>query len=152
MKVLPFISPLSMSVALEIAAFLSATPAFHVATVDADGRPRNRPFGLAINYEGHLLFATGGKKKIYAELQKTPYVEISSFNPSTGQWIRVHGEVKWLDDLAAKKKVFEVMPQLAPIYESPENPDFKIFYVVGKADFYGTGEPNARPSRSFEIN
>jgi uncharacterized pyridoxamine 5'-phosphate oxidase family protein len=136
----------------EVAAFLSSTPDFHVATVDADGRPRNRPFGLAVNYFGHLLLATGGQKKVYAELQKNPYVEISSFNASKGLWIRVHGEVKWIDDVEAKKKAFEVLPQLAPIYGSAENPDFKVFYIVGKADFYGGGAPLSGPTRSLDIN
>jgi uncharacterized pyridoxamine 5'-phosphate oxidase family protein len=134
---------------LEFAAFLRATPAFHVATVDADGRPRNRPFDLAVNYKDHLLFATGGMKTLYAELLKTPYVEISSFHPSNGQWIRVHGEVKWL---ATENKVFEVMAQLAPISGTPGESRLPAFCVVGKADFYGTGEPNAGPSRSVKIN
>jgi uncharacterized pyridoxamine 5'-phosphate oxidase family protein len=133
----------------EVVTFLRASPAFHVATVDADGFPRNRPFSLVFEYAGHLVFATGSGKKIYAELQNKPYVEISSFDSSNFSWIRIHGEVKWLDDLNAKKKVFEVMPQLTEIYKSAENPVLKTFYIEGKVDFYGSGPG---PSKSIDIN
>jgi uncharacterized pyridoxamine 5'-phosphate oxidase family protein len=136
----------------EIAAFIAATPDFYFATVDADNRPRVRPFGLALSYNGHLWFCTNSQKKVYAELEKNPYFEVCSFNSKTGSWIRVSGKaILASDELAVKQKVFEVAPSIAGIYQTPENPIFKVFYVEGQADFYGFGAPNAGPSKTVPL-
>jgi uncharacterized pyridoxamine 5'-phosphate oxidase family protein len=137
----------------EVVTFLRSSSAFHIATVDATGRPRNRPFNVTFECKGHLVFGTGSPKKVYAELVNTPYIEISAFNPSNFSWVRIHGEVKWFDDIEAKNKVFEVMPHLTNVYQSPDNPILKMFYIVGQADFYQqTIPPNPGPSKSIQIN
>jgi uncharacterized pyridoxamine 5'-phosphate oxidase family protein len=134
----------------EVVTFLGASPAFHVATVDADGRPRNRPFSFVMEYQGHLFFGTGSGKKFYKELEKNPYVEISSFKADSGEWARVHGKVVFVDDRAGKEKVFVVMPQLANIYQSADNPVLKIFYIEGQADFYKFG-PDPAPYKTVAL-
>jgi uncharacterized pyridoxamine 5'-phosphate oxidase family protein len=134
----------------EVVKFLAATPAFHIATVDADGRPRNRPFGFSMEYQGHLVFCTGSFKKFYKEIEKTPYVEVSSFNPATGEWVRVHGKTTVIEDKAGKEKVFTTVPQIGEIYKSPDNPVFKIFSVEGQADFYKFG-PDQAPFKTIPL-
>jgi uncharacterized pyridoxamine 5'-phosphate oxidase family protein len=135
-----------MSAVDEIIAGLRSSPAFHVATVDADGRPRVRPFSFVMEYGGHLAFVTSAGKKVYAELQQNPYVEIEVYDAENRTWWRVHGKVAWIDDLAAKAKVFEVMPELKPLYKGPEDPTLKVFWVEGAADFYKFGaEPRSVP-------
>jgi uncharacterized pyridoxamine 5'-phosphate oxidase family protein len=141
-----------MSALDEIIAGLRSSPAFHVATVDAEGKPRVRPFSFVMEYGGHLAFATSSDKKIYAELQKNPYVEIEVFDAANGAWWRVHGKVDWIDDLAAKAKVFEVMPHLQPVYKGPENPVLKVFWVEGTADYYSFASTSGPgPSKSVPI-
>jgi uncharacterized pyridoxamine 5'-phosphate oxidase family protein len=125
----------------EVVAFLVASPAFHVATVDADGRPRNRPFNTTFEHNGHLFVWTASRKKVYAELEKTPFIEISSHKEATGEWVRVHGKVTFVDDLAGIEKVFVVAPALKNIYGGAEDPNHKIFYIEGQADFYKFGNP-----------
>lgn len=142
-----------MSTLQQVIEFLRASPAFHVATVDADHHPRNRPFSLVFNHDDHLVFGTSSVKNIYVELQNNPHIEISSFNNTNFSWIRIHGVVKWLDDVNAKKKVFEIQPHLAEIFKSPENPILKIFYIEGQVDFYGgSGGPLTGPFKSINID
>jgi uncharacterized pyridoxamine 5'-phosphate oxidase family protein len=106
-----------------------------------------------MEYGGHLAFVTNSQKKIYAELEKNPYVEIEVFDAAKGAWWRVHGKVDWIDDLPAKAKVFEVMPQLQPLYKGPENPILRVFWVQGSADYYDfSSGPNAGPAKSVPIN
>jgi uncharacterized pyridoxamine 5'-phosphate oxidase family protein len=135
----------------EVAAFISATPDFYVATVDAQNRPRVRPFGVAVSLNNHVWFATNSEKKVYAEIQNNPYVEICSYNAKGGAWIRVSGKAVFEDNLAVKQKVFEVLPSLSAIYKSPENPILKVFYVEGQADFYGFASPNGGPAKTVPL-
>ena len=45
-------------------------------------------------------------------------------------FLRVTGEVVFDDDnIEAKKKVFEVMPDLLKMYGSAENPAMSVFYL-----------------------
>jgi uncharacterized pyridoxamine 5'-phosphate oxidase family protein len=135
----------------EIAAFISATPDFYVATVDAQNRPRVRPFGIAVSLNGHFWFCTNSQKKVYAEIQNNPYVEICSYDAKGGAWIRVSGKAVIEDNVAVKEKIFEASPQLATIYQNAGNPIFKVFYVEGQADFYGFGAPNSGPSKTVQL-
>jgi uncharacterized pyridoxamine 5'-phosphate oxidase family protein len=134
----------------EVVAFLASSAAFHVATVDADGRPRNRPFSFSMEYSGHLYFCTNNQKKFYKELTKVPYLEISSFNAANGEWARIHGTVHFVEDREGKEKAFTVAPQLAQLYNSADNPIFKIFWVEGQADFYKFG-PDPAPFKTIPL-
>jgi uncharacterized pyridoxamine 5'-phosphate oxidase family protein len=136
----------------EVAAFLSATPDFYFATVDADNRPRVRPFGLALAVNGHLWFGTNTQKKVFAEIQKNPYIEVCSFNGKNGAWVRVSGKIVPANELAVKQKIFEVSPQIGSIYQNPENPILFVFYVEGKADFYSLKNPNGAPEKTIDLN
>jgi uncharacterized pyridoxamine 5'-phosphate oxidase family protein len=134
----------------EVVAFLGASPCFHIATVDADAHPRNRPFSLAFEHNGHLFSGTNTGKKVYAELAKNPFVEISSFNPTTGDWARIHGKAIFVEDQAGKEKVFVVAPYLKDMYGGAENPTVKIFYIEGQADFYKFG-PDPGPFKTIRL-
>jgi uncharacterized pyridoxamine 5'-phosphate oxidase family protein len=125
----------------EVVTFLGSAPGFHVATVDAEGHPRSRPFNFSMEFAGHLSFCTGGHKSVFEQLNKTPYVEISAFKPDAGEWVRVHGKIHWSDDRAAKEKCFKIAPMLTEIYKNADNPNFKVFWVEGEADFYNFSQP-----------
>jgi uncharacterized pyridoxamine 5'-phosphate oxidase family protein len=135
----------------EVAAFISATPDFYIATVDADNRPRVRPFGIALSFNGHLWFCTNNQKKFYAQIQNNPYVEVCSFNSKEGAWVRVSGKAILANELAVKQKIFEVAPNIGQLYQSPENPIFTVFYVEGQADFYSFKVPNSGPEKTIEL-
>jgi uncharacterized pyridoxamine 5'-phosphate oxidase family protein len=140
-----------MTAADLIAAFIAATPDFYFATVDANNRARVRPFGLALSYNGHLWFCSNSQKKVYAEIQNNPYIEVCSYNSKAGEWIRVSGKVVLADELAVKQKIFETAPGIAAIYQSPENPVFKVFYIEGQADFYSFSAPNSGAQKTVTL-
>jgi uncharacterized pyridoxamine 5'-phosphate oxidase family protein len=115
---------------------LTARADFYVSTVDADGHPRVRPFGLAFNYNNHLCIATSTQKKVYAQLQKNPWIEICAYDANAAQWVRVNGKVTVVPDREAKVKAFQVSPGLLATYKGPDDPIFAVLSVAGQADFY----------------
>jgi uncharacterized pyridoxamine 5'-phosphate oxidase family protein len=135
----------------EVANFLMAStpPTFHIATVE-DGRPRNRPFGFAKAYEGRLWLCSNNQKKFYKQIEKVPYVEVSAFNPPTGEWVMVHGKVNFNQDKAVKEKAFADCPQLGSLYQSADNPIFVMFSIEGQADFYKFG-PDPAPFKTIPV-
>jgi uncharacterized pyridoxamine 5'-phosphate oxidase family protein len=118
--------------------------------VDAEGRPRNRPFHIAFEHDGHLFIGTNSTKKVYTQLEQTPFVEISSHNETTGEWARVHGKVAFVDDHAGIEKMLVFAPALKDIYGGSDNPTHKIFYIEGQADFYKFG-PESGPFKTIQL-
>lgn len=119
----------------EILDFITQAGTFYIATIDGD-KPKVRPFGFVMEYEGKLYFCTNNQKDIYKQLQVNPYFEVSTTS-ANGQWIRLSGKAVFEANQAAKAKVFEVMPRLKDMYVSPDNPIFEVFYIAeGKATFY----------------
>lgn len=130
---------------IDILNFLAISPAFHIATIDENNLPKVRPFSFVMEWNGKLTFVTNTTKSIYKQLVKKPYIEISSFASSTGEWMRIHGSVKFTNDIEAIKKVFEVMPELKKIYQSENNPTIICFYIdkgeAAKYSFTSMNEP-----------
>lgn len=130
----------------DILDFLAASPAFHVGTVDADNKPRVRPFSLVFEWNGRLTFGTNDTKPVYEQLMANPYVEISSFDHNNGEWMRISGRVEIFRDKGAFRRIFEVMPALKAMYGDENNPVMVCFSIVeGQAAVYsfasGTSDP-----------
>lgn len=126
----------------EVIDFLRSTPAFFVATSGPDGTPHNRPFSLVFEYKGKVMFGTSSVKTIFHDLESNPKVEICNFNEKTGEWLRYHGSVEFLNERECREKEFETMPELLKIYGSPDNETMRNFYIKdGVADFYNFASP-----------
>lgn len=125
----------------EVFKFLSDNSPFYVATVDGD-KPRVRPFGFVMEFEGKLWFSTNNKKNVYRQLKANPYFEVSTTSPA-GRWIRLKGKAVFNSPhtAEAKAKAVEVSPKLAGMYMA-DSPIFEVFYLdEGEATFYSmTGE------------
>ena len=125
----------------EVIEFLKKNKNVDFATVDADGRPRVRPFEVLAQDDGALLFVTSNKKKVFAELKKNPYVEFTVTSPDS-IWIRISGIVDFLNDLATKQKILDHDDFLKGIYGSADNPEYELIAVVdAKATFYSFTQP-----------
>ena len=112
----------------ELLKFLEKNPIFYLAT-DDDGQPRVRPFGFHMVYDGKFYMVTALPKKVCKQMEKNPKIEFCSMAPDT-KFVRVTGEdVFDNDNMEAKKKVFEVMPDLLKMYGSAENPAMAVFYL-----------------------
>ncbi len=73
----------------EVLEYLKSCGTFYLATEEGD-QPRVRPFGAVCEFEGKLYIVTNNQKKVYAQLEKNPKIEICGM--TKGTWIRVEGE------------------------------------------------------------
>lgn len=124
----------------EVVKFLKENPVQYFATVGLDGKPKVRPFQFMLEKEGNLYFCTNNKKDVFDQLQKCPYVEISTSSPKFA-WIRLNGKVVFSNDMETKKAIIESSSLVKSLYKSAENPIFEIFYLKDAkaviADFSG---------------
>ena len=112
----------------ELLKFLEKNPVFYLAT-DDDGQPRVRPFGFHMIFDSKFYMVTALPKKVCKQMEKNPKIEFCTMAPDT-KFIRVNGEVVFYNDnMEAKKKVFEVMPDLLKMYKSADNPIMSVFYL-----------------------
>ena len=111
----------------EIMAFLKENPTFYFATVEGY-KPRVRPFGFAMEYKGRLYFAIGKHKAAYKQILDNTNIEICTAN-DRGEWLRIQGIVDFDNTEAAKKRAFEVMPQLADLYNEETGHKLGIVYL-----------------------
>lgn len=112
----------------ELLKFLEKNPVFYLAT-DDNGQPRVRPFGFHMIFNDKFYMVTALPKKVCKQMEKNPKIEFCSMAPDT-HFVRVSGEVVFdNDNMDAKKKVFEVMPDPLKMYGSAENPAMSVFYL-----------------------
>lgn len=112
----------------ELLKFLEKNPVFYLAT-DDNGQPRVRPFRFHMIFNDKFYMVTALPKKVCKQMEKNPKIEFCSMAPDT-HFVRVSGEVVFdNDNMDAKKKVFEVMPDLLKMYGSAENPAMSVFYL-----------------------
>lgn len=120
----------------EVLKLLKENPVGSLATVE-DGKPRVRPWSFQFEEEGRLYFCIGTYKDVFKQLQILPYVEFTN-NEKDNKWVRVRGEIKFIDDLSIKARIMDNAPILKTIYNSPDNPSFAVFYIEhGHAGIYG---------------
>lgn len=135
----------------EILDFLAKCRTFYVGTVDKNNQPRVRPFGFVMEWEGKITLCTSVEKPVYQQLQNNPRIEICAFMPELMQWMRISGEVKFTNEITAKRKVLEVMPELKKIYQSEENPLLTCFSIdKGEAVVYSFASMN-EPVKTITI-
>lgn len=123
----------------EVAEFLTKNPVQYLATVGLDGKPKNRPFMFCFEKDGKLWFCTNNKKDVYAQLQKSPYVELTVSSPEYA-WIRLNGKAVFENNMAVKEGCM-ANPIVKGQYKTANNPIFEVFYLTEAkaviADFSG---------------
>ena len=128
--------------------FLVKSQIQYFATVGLDGRPKVRPFQFMLEDGGKLYFCTSNQKKVYREIQAQPFVELCASGEDFS-WLRLYGKVVLSQDIAIKEKVQEISPLVKSIYQTPDNPEFEVFYldeaVATISDFSGN------PPQTFEL-
>ncbi|GHU98334.1 NimC/NimA family protein [Clostridia bacterium] len=127
----------------EVLNFLNETKVFYLATVEGD-KPKVRPFGFVMEFEGKLYFGTNESKPSFRQLKENPNIEISATN-AKNEWLRLSGEAVFDTRTAVKEKVFEVAPHLRGLYGKPDSPVLSPFYIKnGEAIFSSlTAAPRA---------
>lgn len=133
----------------EILQFLNDHPLQYLATVGLDEKPKIRPFQYMLNEQGKLWFCTGSHKKVYAELTHNPFTELSVCSPK-GTWMRLSGKAVFAEDTKIKNKILSQNSLVKSIYKSPENPNFKVFFL--DACTAVLADLSGNPPREIQLN
>ena len=104
--------------------FLKAAGTYYLATVEGD-QPRVRPFGTVDIFEDKLYIQTGKSKKVSAQIQANPKVELCAF--CDGVWLRVAGTLKRDDRREPKAHMLDSYPELKAMY-SPDDDNTEVLY------------------------
>ena len=103
------------------------TGVFYIATVDADGQPRVRPFGAVAEFEGKVYICTNNTKACYAQMLTNPKTEISGMAPD-GTWIRVTGKLIRDDRDEARAAMLSANEDLKKMYHVGDGV-FEVLYL-----------------------
>ncbi|ABB32359.1 pyridoxamine 5'-phosphate oxidase-related FMN-binding protein [Geobacter metallireducens RCH3] len=117
-----------------------------LATV-AGGKPRVRPFAFMYEENGRFYFCTASNKEVYRQLTETPFIEFTRTDEQM-RWLRIGGEITFDEDIKSREKCFANYPMLKDIYQTPDNPLFKVFYLE-----HGAASVNSltEPPKNFEF-
>ena len=108
----------------KVCQFLDDAGTYYLATVEGD-KPRVRPFGTALVYDGRLYIQTGKVKAVSKQLAANPNAEICAFKD--GKWIRIEGELINDDSRDVKVAMLDKMPSLKAMY-SPDDDNTQVLY------------------------
>ncbi len=103
-----------------------------LATI-GNGRPQMRVFQIMKQEDHTLWFATGVHKKVYAELQANPAVEILAMDGNVSVRVSCDADFNVSDDVC--REIFEsnaVLPRLYPDYKALAY--FRV--VIDRLDYY----------------
>ena len=105
--------------------FLDDVQTYYLGTLDGN-KPKVRPFGTAMLFEGKLYIQTGTKKEVTRQIAANPFVEMCAY--MNGMWLRVSAELVADDNKDAKVAMLEKMPTLKNMY-SAEDDSMQMYYL-----------------------
>lgn len=103
----------------EVFKYLKDCGVFYLATIDGDDQPRVRPFGALDDYEGKIYIMTGNFKKVFAQMEKNPKVEICAM-ASDGTWLRIEALAIRDDRSEARQHMLDANPTLKSMYSADD--------------------------------
>ena len=133
----------------DVKEFLEQNPVEYLATIGLDGEAKVRPIMYYFEENGKYYFCTSTQKPMYKELEANPKFELNAANPEF-KWLRISGEVEWIDDIELKQKVIDSNELVESLYGSGDNPIFAVFTIKEGAkaviaDFSG------EPAKKYEL-
>lgn len=112
---------------------------FYLTTVDEEHKPKARPYGFLMDYNGKLCFTTNENKPTYKQLMGTPYVELVAMTSQFG-WLRVSGRAVKVTTEDACSRALSEMPMLVQNY-AVYGGKFDVFALEeAVADYYTFNE------------
>jgi len=107
---------------------LKANPNGVLATQDGTG-VRTRVFQYLFADGNKVYFGTNSEKPVYAQLKANPYVSFCTYPQNFTPVVSVNGKINFVEDIKLKTRVLDENPSIKGIYQTPDNPIFKIFYI-----------------------
>lgn len=117
----------------EVYEFLKKCGTYYLATVEADGQPRVRPFGTIDLFENKLYIQTGKVKEVSKQIAANPKVELCAFDGQ--KWLRVAGTLVRDDRVEAKKHMLDNYPALKKMYSATDDNTEVLYFKDAIATF-----------------
>ena len=98
-----------------------------LATIGENG-PQTRMFQSLWSEDNKVYFCTGAQKDVFKQLVSNPTVSYcveNKFSPV----VSVNGKVTIVEGIEYKERAFKILPMLVNLYQTPTNPNFKVFYI-----------------------
>lgn len=117
----------------EVYEFLKKCGTYYLATVEADGQPRVRPFGTIDLFENKLYIQTGKVKEVSKQIAANPKVELCAFDGQ--KWLRVAGTLVRDDRMEAKEHMLDNYPALKKMYSATDDNTEVLYFKDAIATF-----------------
>ena len=121
------------------ARLLDAFSPLWAATVGLDGRPQLRTAVFAFAREGALYCMTAKNCRFYAELCKTPYVQLSVRDPETEASFRLSGKVCFTEDDAILERFIREKPEAFDKLGGDPKTLIAFFLLEARAELWAEG-------------
>jgi general stress protein 26 len=110
----------------------------HLATEEG-GQPRVRPIAMKWVGEGELWFATHAASRKVDQIKADTAVEVCFTDPAWNH-VRVSGTASTTQNNAARKKLFELIPDLAKHFDGPTDPKYLLVKIaIKRVEYMGRG-------------
>ena len=96
-----------------ITELLERSAPVYAATVGLDGRPQLRPVCFLFQQDGALYFLTAKSRRLYAELCKSPDIQLCVSDPETETCLRISGKVCFTEDPDLIQRCIRERPAVA---------------------------------------
>jgi uncharacterized pyridoxamine 5'-phosphate oxidase family protein len=113
---------------INYAEILKANPNGVMATQDGN-KVKTRVFQYLFADGKKVYFCTNSEKPVYKQLQANPNVSFCTFPQNFTPVLSINGKVVFVEDMALKTRALDENPPIKGIYQTADNPIFKIFYI-----------------------
>ena len=107
---------------------LKENPIGVLATQEGE-KVKTRVFQFLFADGNKVYFCTNSEKSVYNQLEINPNVSFCTFTKDFAPVLSINGKVVFTEDFVLKERALEENPLIKGIYNTPDNPIFKLFYI-----------------------
>lgn len=100
-----------------------------ILATQSGSKVKTRVFQYLFSDGDKVYFCTNNEKPVYQQLLANPHVSFCTHPNNFTPVVSVNGKVVFVEDMSFKTRALDENPGIKGIYETPENPIFKIFYI-----------------------
>lgn len=113
---------------IDYAKYLQHTPNGVLATQDGN-KVKTRVFQFLFADGNKAYFCTSSEKPVYSQLAANPNVSFCTYPQNFTPVVSINGKAVFVEEVALKERVLNENPLIKSIYQSTDNPIFKLFYL-----------------------
>ena len=107
---------------------LKANPNGVFATLEGN-KIKTRVFQYLFSDGKKVYFCTNSEKPVYKQLLANPNASFCTYSKNFNPVLSVNGKVVFVEDKVLKTRALDENPPIKGIYQTADNPIFKIFYI-----------------------